>query len=135
MLSACDSSGEGIDPGIVEVPLAFIKRPIPVDDMGDEVQADLRDPLLFSAGGDVYLRSNSTVNADVINLTRSVTGGVGAPTKKPDASVLRPHPADSLLLSDPYFTATTIESGPTRCTTFASLNPASLTQPSPSAAV
>ena len=78
MLSACDSgSGEGIDPGIIEVPLAFIKRPIPVDDMGDEVQADLRDPLLFSEGGDVYLRSNSTVNADLINITRSVTGGVG----------------------------------------------------------
>ena len=79
MLSACDSSGsgEGIDPGIIEVPVAFIKRPIPVDDMGNEVQADLRDPLLFSAGGDVYLRSNSTVNADLINITRSVTGGVG----------------------------------------------------------
>jgi len=78
VLSACDSgSGEGIDPGIIEVPLAFIKRPIPVDDMGNEVQADLRDPLLFSGGGDVYLRSNSTVNADLINITRSVTGGVG----------------------------------------------------------
>jgi hypothetical protein len=80
MLSACDpgdSSGEGIDPGIIEVPLAFIKRPIPVDDMDNEVQADLRDPLLFSGGGDVYLRTNSTVNADLINVTRSVTGGVG----------------------------------------------------------
>jgi len=78
VLSACDSgSGEGIDPGIIEVPVAFIKRPIPVDDMGEEVQADLRDPLLFSAGGDVYLRSNSTVNADLINVTSSVTGGVG----------------------------------------------------------
>jgi hypothetical protein len=77
-LGACDSSsGEGIDPGIVEVPIAFIKRPIPVDDMGDEVQADLRDPLLFSAGGDVYLRSSSTVNADLINITSSVTGGTG----------------------------------------------------------
>ena len=79
VLSACDpgGSGEGIDPGIIEVPVAFIKRPIPVDDMGDEVQSDLRDPLLFSAGGDVYLRSNSTVNAGLINVTSSVTGGVG----------------------------------------------------------
>jgi len=79
-LSACDSggsSGEGIDPGIVEVPLAYIKRPIPVDDMGDEVQDDLREPRLFMAGGDVYLRSNSTVNGKVTNLTSSVTGGMG----------------------------------------------------------
>jgi hypothetical protein len=79
-LSACDSggsSGEGIDPGIVEVPLAFIKRPIPVDDMGNELQDDLRDPRLFSAGGDIYLRSNSAVSGKVRNLTRSVTGGMG----------------------------------------------------------
>jgi hypothetical protein len=78
-LSACDSgsSGDGIDPGIIEVPLAFIKRPIPVDDMGNEVQDDLREPRLFSAGGDVYLRSNSTVDGEVTNLTRSITGGTG----------------------------------------------------------
>ena len=79
-LSACDSggtSGDGIDPGIIEVPLAFIKRPIAVDDAGDEIQADLREPRLFMAGGDVYLRSNSTVSGDVRNLTRSVTGGQG----------------------------------------------------------
>ena len=79
-LSACDSggsSGDGIDPGIIQVPVAYIERPIPVDDMGNEVQADLRDPLLFSEGGDVYLRSNSTVHASVTNLTRSVTGGMG----------------------------------------------------------
>jgi len=79
-LGACDSggsSGDGIDPGIIQVPVAFIKRPIPVDDMGNEVQADLRDPLLFSGGGDVYLRSNSTVHASVTNLTRSITAGMG----------------------------------------------------------
>ncbi len=58
LLAACGpgGSGEGIDPGIVDIPIAFIKRPIPVDDMGDQVQADLRDPLLFSAGGDVFLQ-------------------------------------------------------------------------------
>ena len=79
-LSACDSggsSGDGIDPGIIEVPLAFIKRPIAVDDMGNELQDDLREPRLFMAGGDVYLRSNSTVSGKVTNLTRSVTGGTG----------------------------------------------------------
>ena len=78
-LGACDSgsSGEGIDPGIIEVPVAFIKRPIPVDDMGNEVQDDLREPRLFSGGGDVYLRSNSVVSGKVINITRSVTGGTG----------------------------------------------------------
>jgi hypothetical protein len=75
-LSACDpgsDSGDGIDPGIVEIPIAYVKRPIPVDDMGDEVQADVREPRLFSSGGDVYLRTSD----DEINITSSVTNGIG----------------------------------------------------------
>ena len=78
-LGACDTSSSdgGIDPGVVEIPVAFIKRPVPLDDMGDEVHADLREPLLFMGGGDVYLRSSSVSDATITNLTRSVTGGVG----------------------------------------------------------
>jgi hypothetical protein len=75
-LSACDtgsSSGDGIDPGIVEIPIVYVKRPIPVDDMGDEIQADVRDPRLFSSGGDVYLRTTD----NEINITSSVTNGIG----------------------------------------------------------
>ena len=79
-LSACDSgssSGDGIDPGIIEIPIAFIKRPIPVDDMGNDVQADLREPRLFSSGGDIYLRTSTATDATVTNITSSVTGGIG----------------------------------------------------------
>jgi hypothetical protein len=79
-LSACDpgsGSGDGIDPGILEIPVAFIKRPIPVDDMGDDVQPDVREPRLFMAGGDVYLRTSSAIGASVTNITSSITGGTG----------------------------------------------------------
>ena len=77
-ISACGgSSGDGIDPGIIEIPIAFIKRPIPVDDMGADAQADLRDPRFFGQGGDVYLRSSSAVGATVTNITGAVTGGRG----------------------------------------------------------
>ena len=80
-LSACGagSSGEenGIDPGLVQVPIAYIKRPVAVDDMGVELQADLRRPPLFSAGGDVYLQSSTAVNASKTNITSSVTLGQG----------------------------------------------------------
>jgi hypothetical protein len=75
-LSACDpgsDSGDGIDPGIVEIPIAYVKRPIPVDDMGNEIQADVREPRLFSSGGDVYLRTTD----NEINITSSVTTGIG----------------------------------------------------------
>jgi len=67
----------GADPGVLEAPIAFVKRPVPVDDDGDEIQSDLREPLFFAQGGDVYLRSNSTVTATQTNITRSVTGGQG----------------------------------------------------------
>ena len=79
LLGGCDTgeSGDGIDPGIVEIPIAFIKRPIPIDEDGNEVNADLREPRLFSSGGDVYLRTSSTTRAEVENLSLPVTGGRG----------------------------------------------------------
>ncbi|MDJ0776622.1 MAG: hypothetical protein QNJ85_02085 [Gammaproteobacteria bacterium] len=76
-IKGCGSSGDGIDPGVVEIPLAYINRPIPLDDMGDQVNADLREPLLFSAGGDVYLQTTSQAGSDVTNITAAVTGGQG----------------------------------------------------------
>ncbi|UCH41513.1 MAG: PD40 domain-containing protein, partial [Gammaproteobacteria bacterium] len=81
LINACDSggssSGDGIDPGIVEVPVAFIKRPVPLDDMGNDANIDLREPRLFMAGGDVYLRTSSASDATLTNITRSVTNGIG----------------------------------------------------------
>ena len=79
LLAGCDpgGSGDGIDPGVVEIPLAYIKGPIPRDDDGDEIQPDLREPLLFTSGGDVYLRSASSAGADETNISLAVTGGIG----------------------------------------------------------
>lgn len=71
------SSVNGADPGVLEAPVAYVKRPIPVDEDEEEIQSDLRDPLFFAAGGDVYLRSNSTVTADERNLTADITLGTG----------------------------------------------------------
>ncbi|MCP4877584.1 MAG: hypothetical protein GY896_19165 [Gammaproteobacteria bacterium] len=79
-ISGCEpgsDSGGGIDPGVIEIPVAFIKRPILLDDMGNEAQADVREPRLFMAGGDVYLRTSSTVGATVTNITISETLGTG----------------------------------------------------------
>ncbi len=82
LLSACSpdhapSQVTGADPGVLEAPIAFVKRPIPVDNKGNALQPDLRDPLFFTAGGDVYLRSNSTVTAVETNITRAITQGKG----------------------------------------------------------
>lgn len=75
--STTGSKVNGADPGVLEAPIAFVKRPIPVDEDDNEQQSDLREPLFFAEGGDVYLRSNSTVTASEINITESVTSGQG----------------------------------------------------------
>ena len=78
LLGGCGGeSGDGIDPGIIEVPLAYIERPIPLDEDGNEIQPDLRDPRFFAAGGDVYYRTNSALDGETFNLTRAITLGRG----------------------------------------------------------
>ena len=80
-LAACSSDPSpgvnGADPGTLEAPIAYVRRPIPVDKNGGELQPDLRDPTFFMAGGDVYVRSNSTVTASETNITAAITGGQG----------------------------------------------------------
>jgi hypothetical protein len=71
------STPNGADPGVFDVPIAYVKRPVPVDNQGQSVQADLRRPRLFSSGGDVFVRTNSTSSATAINITSSVTLGTG----------------------------------------------------------
>jgi len=71
------ASVNGADPGVLEAPIAFVKRPIPVDDNGNEQQSDLREPLFFAEGGELFLRSNSTTTATELNITSAITGGQG----------------------------------------------------------
>lgn len=79
LLSACGggTGTEGPDPGITDYPIAYVKRPHPVDNQGDPAQEDIRDPLLFSSGGDLYLRDRSATSANEQNITASITGGTG----------------------------------------------------------
>ena len=77
-VASTDSAGAtGPDPGVFDYPIAYVKRPIYVDNNDNPVQEDIRDPLLFSGGGDVYLKSRSSASAAEINITSSVTLGAG----------------------------------------------------------
>ncbi len=71
------SGDDGADPGVLKVPIAFIKRPLPTNNQGDPVQLDLREPRFFTEGGDVILRDNSSAVAKETNITSAVTGGMG----------------------------------------------------------
>jgi hypothetical protein len=71
------ASGEGADPGLTDTPIAYVKRTIPLDNNGDPEQADIRDPLLFFPGGDVYVKDRASAGATERNITASITGGIG----------------------------------------------------------
>ena len=71
---------EGPDPGIVDYPIAYVKRPTPIDDQvtpPQPAQQNVRDPLFFGAGGDLYIRERATTSSQETNITASITGGTG----------------------------------------------------------
>lgn len=78
LLSACGGGGGGgggvtltsgsqdADPVVVEVPVAYIKRPLT-----DEVP-DVRDPLAFFPGAKMYVRDRSATSADDVDVSKKI---------------------------------------------------------------
>ena len=72
LLSGCQGGGSadtGPDPGIIDYPIAYVKRPYALDANDEVIEPDLRDPLYFAEGGDLYLRDRSSLSAEEINIT------------------------------------------------------------------
>lgn len=78
LLSACgggsgtstsSDSGQKPDPVAVDLPIAYIKRPIPVDEDKKPVFPDLLDPLAFNPGAAVYVKDRATALATPVNIT------------------------------------------------------------------
>jgi len=91
------------DPGFEDYPIAYVKRPTPVDVQAMPpvpAQEDTRDPLFFAAGGDLYLRTLPTISAPETNITNSVTQGTGD-VKDVDVSFDGTKLVFSLRLEDP----------------------------------
>jgi Hydrazine synthase alpha subunit middle domain len=59
------------DPGTFTYPLAYIKRPPPTADI------DVRDLITSTAGGDLYIRDQASAGGVEVNLTKSITTGLG----------------------------------------------------------
>ncbi|MEH6567644.1 MAG: hypothetical protein V7709_01120 [Halioglobus sp.] len=59
-----DSQGE--DPVVLEIPIAYIKRPLP------EEPTDLRNPLEFAPGAQLFVRDRSAASADETDITRLI---------------------------------------------------------------
>jgi len=65
------NSGQAPDPVVVDLPIAYIQRPIPLDEEGEPVYPDIFDPDAFNPGGELYIKARATAQAEVINITRA----------------------------------------------------------------
>ena len=78
VLSACGAAGDvgtGANPGVEDFPIAYAKRSILLDDNDEVIQPDIRRPLRSMLGGDVYLKSRSTIGAVETKITSTITTG------------------------------------------------------------
>jgi len=80
VLTACGGGGGGgqdPDPFVNDSGLAFVRRPLTVDNSGALVQPDLREALTFNAGADLFYRELASPSAPERNVTGKFTGGLG----------------------------------------------------------
>lgn len=70
-------NGQDPDPVVVDYPVFYVKRLVPIDDQGAVQQVDFRELVPAQFGADLYMRVRASVNATETNLTDAVTGGFG----------------------------------------------------------
>ena len=96
LLSGCgggaDGSGGGDqspDPVVVDLPVAYIERPLPVDDNGNPVLADMLDPTQFNPGAALYIKDRATPGALATDITSAAFAldPEADPAADPDALV------------------------------------------------
>ncbi|WP_158971393.1 hypothetical protein [Paraglaciecola sp. L3A3] len=74
-LSACNSdvsiepSTQAPDPVVVDIPIAFIKRSLPIDENNQAVEFDLREPSQFVPGAALYIKARASATETEINIT------------------------------------------------------------------
>ena len=66
------AGGQNLTPGITNYPLAYIKRPVISKDFDN-----VRDLITSMTGGDVYIRDTASAGGAEINITASITKGMG----------------------------------------------------------
>lgn len=88
-LSACGGgAGSGgtrqdPDPVVVDLPVAYVKRVLPVDTEGNPVYPDLLNPRAFNPGAALYIKDRAAASAAEVDITRDVF--VGSAHFTPDA--------------------------------------------------
>ncbi|HEX3915342.1 MAG TPA: hypothetical protein VHW71_17730 [Steroidobacteraceae bacterium] len=65
------AGGQTLTPGITNFPLAYIKRPVVTKDI------DVRDLITSTTGGDLFIRNQASAAGAEVNVTGSITMGMG----------------------------------------------------------
>lgn len=89
------NSGQDPDPVVVDLPIAYIQRPLPRDDADELIFPDILDPTAFNPGAALFIKERATVIATPINITDQAFEEEGALYDVKDLSV---HPAGDRLL-------------------------------------
>ncbi|GAA0855408.1 hypothetical protein [Aliiglaciecola litoralis] len=63
------SNSQEPDPVVVDVPIAYVKRPLPVDENGALITDDLRQPFAFLPGAAIYIKPRASASALETNIT------------------------------------------------------------------
>lgn len=69
--------GQSPDPVIVDVAIAYVKRPVPLDNQGNLQASDVRELRTFNVGADLFVRERAAVSAAEVNVTNRITQGGG----------------------------------------------------------
>lgn len=72
--SLAPGSGQGPDPVVLDFPIAYVKRPVPV---ANAPAVDVRRLLEFQPGGDLFVRDRASPSAVERNVTFEITQGEG----------------------------------------------------------
>ena len=77
-LAACGGgSSNDPDPTVDEQPIAYVKRPTPLDNNNAVIQNDLRDPIEFRPGAHLIVKRISTISSPEIDITDAIIGDTG----------------------------------------------------------
>ncbi len=79
LLYGCLEQSQQNDPiaVLLDYPIAYVKRPIPVNNQGNPTSVNLLDLEDFNPGADLYLRDRASPSAPERNITFRFTGGLG----------------------------------------------------------
>src|SRR5262245_17730725 len=64
--------GQSPDPAVVDFPVAYVKRPLLLDDDGNLATFDVHDPTAFMPGAELYVRDRASPSAVEHNITAGV---------------------------------------------------------------